>query len=76
MNYHETVNVKAEQINDWLQEAEMDRLLRQAGIDQRGWLRIQADKGVCRLGEILVAVGSRLLCHESERQAKFEPLAS
>jgi len=76
MNYHETVNVKAEQTRDWLQEAEMDRLLRQAGIDQRGWLRTQADKGVCRLGEILVAVGSRLVCHESERLAAFEPHAS
>jgi len=76
MNYHEIVNVKAEQTRDWLQEAEMDRLLRQAGVDQRGWLRIQADKGLCRLGEILVAVGSRLICHETERQAAFEPLAS
>ena len=76
MNYHETVNVKAEQTRDWLQEAEMDRLLRQAGIDQRGWLRIQVDKGVCRLGEILVAVGSRLVCYESERQATFQSLAS
>jgi hypothetical protein len=75
MNYHETVDVKAEQTHDWLQEAEMDRLLRQAGIDQRGWFRIQAAKGLCRLGEILVAVGSRLICHESERRAAFEPLA-
>ena len=74
MNYHETVNVKAEQTHDWLQEAEVDRLLRQAGIDQRGWLRIQADKGVCRLGEILVAVGSRLICHESERRLHSSPL--
>ena len=31
MNYYEIVNVKAEQIHDWLREAEMDRLLRQAG---------------------------------------------
>ena len=35
MNYYEIVNVKAEQTHDWLQEAEMDRLLRQSGIDQR-----------------------------------------
>jgi hypothetical protein len=76
MNYYEIVDVKAEQTRDWLREAEMDRLLRQAGIDQRGWLRIQADKGLCRLGEVLVAVGGRLICRESERQTAFEALAS
>jgi hypothetical protein len=75
-NYYEDVSFKAEQTRDRLREAETGRLLLRTGIDQRGWLRIQADKVSCRLGEVLVAVGGRLICHESERQAAFEPIAA
>lgn len=75
-HYYEDVSFKAEQTRDRLREAETGRLLLRAGIDQRGWLRIQVDKASCRLGEILVAVGGRLMCHESERRTALPALAS
>ena len=70
------VIVKAEQRRDVLREIETSRLLRRAGIDQRGWLRVQADKASCRLGEILVAVGGRLLCREPESRIAFSAFAA
>jgi len=51
-------------VNVRLQEAarrcEARRLLRQAGIDQRGWWPRQRCWLVCYLGRLLVALGQRL----------------
>ena len=71
MNYYTDVNVKAEQRYDALREAETSRLLRRAGVGRPGWLRVQVDKAECRLGEVLVTLGGRLMCHESESQPAF-----
>jgi hypothetical protein len=75
MNYYMDVNVKAEQIRDELREIETGRLLRRAGVDQWAWLQVQADKAVCRLGEVLVTLGGRLLCREPERRTAFSTIA-
>ena len=71
MNYYMDVNVTAEQRRDELREIETSRLLRRAGVDQLGWLRVQADKASCRLGAVLVTLGGRLLCREPESRTAF-----
>lgn len=76
MDYYMAVNVAAEQRHDELREIETSRLLRRAGVDQRGWLRVQADKASCRLGEVMMTVGGRLMCHESKSRTAFPAFAS
>ena len=76
MNYYGDMMVKAEQRNDALREAETSRLLRRAGVSQPSWLRVQVDKAECRLGEVLVTLGGRLMCHESESQTPFSAYTS
>lgn len=53
-----------ERIRDHLREAEIHRLLRQAGLDQRAWLPRQACRLLSRLGHLLVALGQRLERYE------------
>ena len=65
MNYYMDVNVKAEQRYDDLRKIETNRLLRRAGVDQPGWLRVQVDRAECHLGEVLLTLGGRLACRES-----------
>ena len=75
MNYYMDVNIIAEQRRDQLREIATERLLRRAGVDELGWLRVEADKVVCRLGEALVAMGGRLLCREPEIRTAFATIA-
>ena len=76
MNYYTDVNVKAEQRNDALRESETNRLLRQAGVGRPGWLRVQVAKLECRVGGVLVDLGGRLMCRESESQTAFSAYTS
>jgi len=43
-----------------LQKAELARLLRETGIDQRGWFSHQSARLLSRFGHLLVALGERL----------------
>jgi hypothetical protein len=53
-----------ERMRDVLREAEAHRLLRQAGIGQRGWLSRQAGRLLFSLGDLLVGLGRRLERYE------------
>ena len=53
--------ITEQQIKDNLQKAERRRMLRQAGLDQRGWMSLKACQLLYRLGCLLVALGQRLL---------------
>ena len=76
MNYYTDMNVKAEQRNDALREAETSRLLRQAGVGRPGWLRVQVDKVECRVGGVLVDLGGRMMCREAESQTALSAYTS
>jgi hypothetical protein len=76
MNYYMDVNVTVEQRRDELREIETSRLLRRAGIDRRSWLRVQADKALCRLSEVLVTLEGRSLCREPESRTAFSTFVS
>jgi len=48
------------QIEDRMRRLETRRLLREAGIDSRGWLSRRGSWVLCQLGCLLVALGRRL----------------
>ena len=48
-----------------LQKAEVERLLRKAGQDQRGWFSHQSARLAGRVGHLLIALGERLERYES-----------
>ena len=75
MNYYMDVNIIAEQRRDQLREIATERLLRRAGVDELGWLRVEADKVVCRFGKALVAMGGRLLCRKAQNRTAFATIA-
>ena len=52
--------VMEERMRDRLHQAEAHRLLREAGIDQWGWLARQGCRVLGQLGRLLVALGRRL----------------
>lgn len=52
--------VAEERLQDCLRKAETDRVLREAGIDRRGWASRLACELLCGLGHVLVALGQRL----------------
>jgi hypothetical protein len=56
--------VAEERLQDCLRKAETDRVLREAGIDRRGWASRMACRLLYRLGHVLVALGQRLEAYE------------
>ena len=52
--------VAEEQAKDRLQEAATRRMLRQAGLEQPGWLSCQVCRLLSHLGQLLVVLGQRL----------------
>jgi histone H3/H4 len=48
------------QVEENLQEAAFHRLLRQAGMQRRGWASQRVCCLLCQLGHLLVALGERL----------------
>jgi hypothetical protein len=59
-----------------LRLARSQTLLRQAGVQQPGWLARQGCGLVCRLGRLLVALGSRLERYAELRLGSVEPALS
>ncbi len=57
--------IAEERMRDCLRQAEVRRLLREAGIDQRGWMARQSCRLLCQLGHLLVALGRRLERYEA-----------
>jgi hypothetical protein len=59
-NYYSSYLLAQQKVEDCAQRAERRRMLRQAGVDQRGWLALGACKLLSRVGCLLVALGRRL----------------
>lgn len=59
-NYALAKRIADMRVEEALRWAETHRLLREAGIDQRGWLSRQACWLLGQLGHLLVALGRRL----------------
>ncbi len=53
-----------------LQKAETERLLREAGIDQRDWFSYQSARLLSRFGHLLVALGERLERYEAPSRSQ------
>lgn len=64
-NYYLAQQMMKVHTEEVLRRAEIRRLLREAGIDQRGWLSRQVHWLSCQLGRLLVALGQRLQRIES-----------
>jgi hypothetical protein len=60
-HYDLVMRITEQQIKDRLQKAERRRMLRQAGLGQRGWMSLKVCWLLYRLGSLLVALGQRLL---------------
>jgi len=61
-----------ERMRDRLQAAQTHRLMREAGIDQPGWLSRQTGRLLCHLGLLLVTLGRRLAHYEVPPPGLFE----
>jgi len=56
-NYYLAQRFAEQRLRDCQRKAEMHCMLRQAGVDQRGWLALGACKLLSGLGWLLVALG-------------------
>jgi len=59
-NYYLAQRLSEQRLQDCLRKAEKQRMLRSAGIDQRGWFALQGCRLLSGLGCLLVALGRRL----------------
>jgi hypothetical protein len=60
VNHYLAVRLTEMRIEEALHRAEVRRLIREAGIVDRGWWSRQRYWLLCQLGQMLVAVGRRL----------------
>ena len=59
-------------VEETLREAETRRLLRQAGIDRRGWLLRQGCWLLCGVGRLMVILGQRLQQYGASQPVTLE----
>ena len=59
-------------VEETLREAETRRMLRQSGIDRRGWLLRQGCWLLCGVGRLLVILGRRLQQYEASQSVSLE----